>query len=79
MANLTIKNLPDELYEDLKTSAAANRRSIVAEATILLERALGRRAVSEEELAERARRLRKRTPAYLRYDYLRRAINEGRM
>ena len=78
MATLTIKNLPDEVYADLKAAASANRRSIIAEATIILERALGRRAVSEEELATRARQLREQTPTYLDAKELREAINEGR-
>ena len=78
MATLTIKNLPDELYEELRRSAAAHRRSIIAEATVLLERALGRRAVAEDELAERARRLRARSSVGLKYDELRGAIEEGR-
>lgn len=78
MATLTIKNLPDELYEELKRSAGAHRRSIIAEATVILERALGRRAVDEAELAERARQLRERSPAYLIYSELRETIDEGR-
>ena len=78
MATLTIKNLPDDLYEDLRRTAHAHRRSITREATVLLERALGRRAVDEDELAERARHLRARSAASLTYDELRSAIEEGR-
>ena len=78
MATLTIKNLPDELYEELRRTATAHRRSIIAEATVLLERALGRRALTEAELAERARHLRAQSPPSLTYDELRRAVEEGR-
>ena len=78
MATLTIKNLPDDLYEELRRTATAHRRSIIAEATVLLERALGRRAVTEEEIAERARHLRAQSPPGLTYDELRRAVEEGR-
>jgi plasmid stability protein len=78
MANLTIKALPDDLYEALKRAAAANRRSITAEATVLLERGLGHRAATEDELAERARRLRERTPVVLRDEEVRAALDEGR-
>lgn len=35
MANLTVKDLPDSLYEKLKSQAHANRRSIVSEVTVL--------------------------------------------
>ena len=38
MASLTIKNLPDELYEQIKRSAAAHRRSINSELIVGLEK-----------------------------------------
>lgn len=34
-ANITLKNIPDELYEKLKISADFNRRSINIEAVFL--------------------------------------------
>ena len=40
MATLTIKNLPDDLYAQLKDRAAGNRRSINSEAILAVERAL---------------------------------------
>ena len=40
MATLTIKNLPDALYAELKARAAAHRRSINSEAILAVERAL---------------------------------------
>ena len=39
MATLTIKNIPDDLYEELKQRAATNRRSINNEVIMLIERA----------------------------------------
>ena len=78
VANLTIKGFPDDVYDDLKAAAAASRRSIAAEATVLLERALGRRPEHEAELRARARHLRERTPVRLDADALRTAIEEGR-
>lgn len=46
---LTLKNIPDEVYERLKASAAAHRRSLNSEAIVCLESVLvpGRVAVSE--------------------------------
>lgn len=78
MANLTVKDLPDPLYEKLKSQAHANRRSIAGEVTVLLERALGERATSEEDLRNRARRLRDRTPTRLTEEKRREAIRRGR-
>ena len=46
---LTLKNLPDEVYERLKASAEMHRRSLNSEAIVCLESVLvpGRMAVSE--------------------------------
>ncbi|PIQ62261.1 MAG: hypothetical protein COV99_06595 [Bacteroidetes bacterium CG12_big_fil_rev_8_21_14_0_65_60_17] len=78
MANLTIKDLPDALYADLKRSAAENRRSIAAQTTVILERALGHRAASEEDSFIRVQKIRERMPVYVRRKDLRSAIDEGR-
>jgi plasmid stability protein len=43
MATLHVRNVPDELYEELRAAAEADGRSIGAEATHLLRRALGDR------------------------------------
>ena len=40
MATLTIKNLPDPLYAQLKARAAEHRRSINSEAILAVERAV---------------------------------------
>ena len=52
---LTLKNIPDEVYERLKASAAEHRRSLNSEAIVCLEAALMPRRVSVEERLERAR------------------------
>ncbi len=78
MANLTVKNLPDSLYEKLKAQAHANRRSIASEATVLLERALGERVSSEDDLLRRAEQLRNRTPTSLTEETRRKAVRRGR-
>jgi plasmid stability protein len=48
MPNLTIKNLPQELYELLKRRAADHRRSINGEVIVCLEQALQKSAVDPE-------------------------------
>jgi hypothetical protein len=58
MPNLTIKNVPDELYEALRLSAETSRRSLNSQAIVLLEGALKRHRTVEETLA-RIRELRK--------------------
>lgn len=52
MATITIKNLPDSLYKQLKARAAGNRRSINSEAILAIERAVAetKRADAQELL-----------------------------
>lgn len=61
MATLTIRNVPDELYERLKQAAERNRRSLNNEAIILLEEKLFPPQRTPEEIRsilETARKLR---------------------
>ncbi len=60
MATLTIKGMPDELYERLKDSAGAHRRSINGEVIARLEQALGSPRLARAELLARARAIRER-------------------
>lgn len=56
--NLTLKNIPDEVYQRLKASAESHRRSLNSEAIVCLESVLipGRVAVSERLAKARALR-----------------------
>lgn len=57
--NLTLKNIPDALYQSLKLSAERNRRSLNMEAITVLEQSLApKQAVSVEERIARAKTLR---------------------
>lgn len=79
MASITIKNVPDPLYERLKEIAARNRRSINSEVIVQLERALGAAAVDADALLARARAVRERGEIpYLTDAELRSAREEGR-
>ncbi len=55
---LTLKNIPDDLYERLKAAASLHRRSLNGEAIVCLESVLRPPTVSVAERLERARRLR---------------------
>lgn len=78
MATLTIKNIPDELYERLKASAEANRRSINSEVIMIIEQALFAQPVDVEATLERARILRESLALYVTEDEINAAKNEGR-
>jgi len=60
MASVTIKNIPDELYEQLKESANAHHRSINSELIVCLERVLMPAKVSAAERLATAKELRDR-------------------
>ena len=55
---LTLKNIPDDVYERLKHSAEAHRRSMNSEAIVCLEAVLLPTRVPPSERLARARALR---------------------
>ena len=59
---LTLKNIPDEVYERLKRSAATHRRSVNSEALLCLETVLLPAKVAPAERLARARVLRGALP-----------------
>ena len=61
MPSITVKNIPPELYELLRQSAAANRRSLNGEIITLIERGVRGRKLDPEALLARARKLRTST------------------
>ena len=61
MPNITLKNIPDDLYLHLRQSAGANHRSINSEIIVCMERAFRSQRVSVEALLTRARELRGKT------------------
>lgn len=87
MTSITIKNLPPELYEQLKLRAQNNRRSINNEVIVLLEMGVGmdlrvapkRTPAEVEKLLAEARKIRELTAKYpLTDEEIEKAINEGR-
>ena len=80
VATLTIKNLPDPLYAQLKARAAENRRSLNSEAILVVEHALtDMRADDPTKLLTALRRSRARlTGVYVTDKELRSARDSGR-
>jgi plasmid stability protein len=60
MATITLKGIPDDLYERIKESATANRRSVNREVIVRLERSLGSKRVDPAEQLARVDALRDR-------------------
>ncbi len=59
---LTLKNIPDEVYQNLKASAEAHRRSLNSEATVCLESVLLLARIDPTERLASARALRTALP-----------------
>jgi len=87
MTSITIKNLPPELYEQLKLRAQNNRRSINNEVIVLLEMGMGmdlrvapkRTPAEVEKLLAEARKIRELTAKYqLTDEEINRWKKEGR-
>lgn len=55
---LTLKNIPDEVYERLKAAAEMHRRSLNSEAIVCLETVLTPTSIAPSERLARARQLR---------------------
>jgi plasmid stability protein len=56
--NMTLKNIPDSLYAQLKAAATKHRRSLNSEAVVLLEHSLRAELVTPEERLARAAAIR---------------------
>ena len=80
MATVTVKNMPDELYKQLKLVAEKNRRSINSEIIVCIENAVTGRRINPDEMLENARRLRQLTAGNLiSNDEFNQAKAEGRL
>lgn len=79
MPALTLKNIPDELYDRLKEAAHAHRRSLNSEILYCVERMLIPYKIDASEHLTIARKLREKTAAYtLTDEILDVAKNDGR-
>jgi plasmid stability protein len=80
MATVTVKNIPDELYDRLKSVAEINRRSINSEIIMCIENAVTSCRINPGEVLENARQLRRLTAGHLINDEeFNQAKAEGRL
>ena len=59
---MTLKNIPDNVYQRLRVSAQTNRRSLNSEAIVCLEAVLLPGRTTAEEVIARARAIRESLP-----------------
>lgn len=75
MPTITLKNIPDPLYEKLKESARINHRSLNSEIIYCVERTLNTYKIDVNEHLRIARQLRTKTAKYTLTDN---QINEAK-
>ena len=79
MPALTIKNIPDELYNDLKLSAEQHHRSINSEVIVCLKRTLQSGKIDTEDTLKNILALRSEiSTGMVTADEITHAINEDR-
>lgn len=64
MATLTIKNIPDALYKELKEQAASHHRSLNSEVIVSLEQAIRGSRLDIQSILKSARTIREKTSKY---------------
>ena len=79
MATLTLKNIPDNLYNQLKEAARLHRRSINSEIIYCVERTISPHEINVAEHLAMAKQLRAKTANCLLTDEdINKAKSEGR-
>jgi plasmid stability protein len=79
MPAITLKNIPDSLYAQLKASASVHRRSLNSEILYCVERTLGTHKINVLEHIDMAKKLRAKTAQHNLTDQeLDEFRNEGR-
>lgn len=65
MRTITVKNIPDDIYDRLKQVAAENRRSINREVIVCIEESVeNRKREGINDILDRARKYRRLTSGY---------------
>jgi antitoxin FitA len=79
MATVTVKNIPDDLYDRLKSVAEINRRSINSEIIMCIENSISSHRLDLDEMLIDIRKLRQLTAGHVINDEdFNRAKREGR-
>jgi antitoxin FitA len=79
MATVTVKNIPDDLYDRLKSVAEINRRSINSEIIMCIESSISSHRIDLDEMLIDIRKLRQLTVGNVISDEdFNRAKREGR-
>lgn len=78
MSTITLKNVPEELHEELKLRAKAHQRSLNREVIATLLHALDSEPLAVDTLLKEARAVREPIQAYVTQSTLQTYISDGR-
>lgn len=79
MVTVTLKNIPEHVYERIKAQAKINHRSINGEILSILDQAISLPPIDVKTTLDRARKVRELTANYVvTADEIEKMINEGR-
>ena len=78
MPSITVKNIPEPIYQQLKKRAQAQHRSINSEIIACLEQTTLPHRISPEEILRQARNMRQQAKGSLSAQQIQNAIDQGR-
>lgn len=76
--SITIRDIPDEVYDKIKEQAEMNHRSINSEVVYCLKRMVQSRRPDPEQIISRAKKLKKQAKGTLTMEQIQQAIDQGR-
>ncbi|CAN5209923.1 hypothetical protein BH23BAC3_BH23BAC3_10940 [soil metagenome] len=76
--NITIRDIPDEVYEKLKKQAELHQRSINSEVIFYLKQLVQSHRPDPDQVIARAKKLKQQAKGSLTLQQIREAIDQGR-
>ncbi len=78
MPSITVKNIPEPIYQKLRNRAKAQHRSINSEIIACLEHSTVSNRIDPDEILRQARRMRQDAKGSLSAEQIQQAIDQGR-
>lgn len=76
--NITIRDIPDEVYQKIKDQADLHHRSINSEVIVYLKKLVQSNRRDPDQIISRAKRIKQKAKGTLSMDQIQQAIDQGR-
>ncbi|MTI89488.1 MAG: Arc family DNA-binding protein [Balneolaceae bacterium] len=76
--NITIRDIPDDIYEKLKRQAELHHRSINSEVIVYLKKIVQSHRRDPDQIITRAKKLKEKAKGSLSIEQIQEAIDQGR-